>query len=104
MKVKKTFGAPAPIKVVIAAPASGDTATLVITLPDNPSNYRTLNLIPWLGRGIDAWVWACANQLRTFFGKRVGYALHPSWLLALGHEVFFRILGDDGHRSRAAEP
>ncbi|NIF85781.1 hypothetical protein F3J24_20075 [Comamonas sp. Tr-654] len=66
MKVKKTFGAPAPIKGAIAAPASGDAVNLLITLPENPSTIRTINLIPWLGRGIDAWVWACANQLRTF--------------------------------------
>ncbi|UBQ43815.1 hypothetical protein [Comamonas thiooxydans] len=96
MKVKKTFGAPAPIKVVIAAPASGDTATLVITLPDNPSNYRTLNLIPWLGRGIDAWVWACANQLRTFLASEsvTPYTLAGYW--RSGMRYFFEFLVTTG--------
>lgn len=66
MKSKKSFTAPAPIVVATAPSALDDGVSLVIAFPENPSTVRTIDLSPWLGKGIDPWVWACAGQLRAF--------------------------------------
>lgn len=93
MKVKKAFDAPAPIKVATAALAPGDAATLVITLQDNLSTYRTINLIPWLGQGIDAWVWACAGQLHTFMTSEAvtSYTLTGYWRSGIRNFFYFLV-------------
>ena len=75
MKKTKAFSAPAPV-VVTTEPATESLPDgqnpLVIPLPENSTNSRTLDLTPWLGQGIDAWVHACAAQLRVFLhGKSV---------------------------------
>ena len=71
MKTRKRFSAPAPVAVSTMAPASvAEADGLIIRLPENPSMVRNLDLTPWLGRGIDAWVWACAAQLRIFLAVK----------------------------------
>ena len=68
MKTKKSFAAPAPVVVGTTPPPElplDDGNPLIIALPENPSEWRTLDLTPWLNRGIDAWVYACAGQLRA---------------------------------------
>lgn len=70
MKNQKLFNAPAPVKVTTTAPESVDATSLVIDLPENPSTTRSLDLTPWLGKGMDAWVWACAGQLRAFLASK----------------------------------
>jgi hypothetical protein len=70
MKTKKPFSAPLPLVVATTAPATGEADSLVIELPENPSNVRTLDLTPWLGKGFDAWVWATAGQLRAFLASK----------------------------------
>lgn len=75
MKTKKPFAAPAPVVVATTPPPEppqGGGNPLIIPLPENPSHVRTLDLTPWLNQGIDAWVHACAGQLRAFLqGKSV---------------------------------
>lgn len=72
MKSRKPFGAPVPVVVAATPPASdpNDLSYLVIALPENPTGARSLDLIPWLGKGIDPWVWACAGQLRSFLASQ----------------------------------
>lgn len=75
MKTKKAFTAPEPVVVTTAPPIDplldGENP-LIILLPENPSTARTLDLSPWIDQGIDAWVYACAGQLRVFVqGKSV---------------------------------
>lgn len=67
MKKKKQFNAPDLIRISIAPEArlADAAASLVIELPENPSGHRRIDLSHWLGRGIDAWVWACTDQLRS---------------------------------------
>lgn len=75
MRTKKLFDAPPPVMVATTPPLEpvpDESNPLVIALPENPTNKRTLDLTPWLNRGIDAWVHACAAQLRAFLqGKSV---------------------------------
>lgn len=92
MRDKKAFNAPVPIEVVSSAPAQGDASTLLIALPENPTSQRTLNLMPWLGRNIDPWVWACAGQLRAFIASR---EIMPSTVVSCWHSgmrYFFEFL------------
>ncbi|MBP4052195.1 hypothetical protein J9978_22255 [Chromobacterium violaceum] len=72
MRARKSFAAPPPVKVATVPPQAplDDATSLVIPLPENPSGLRSLDLIPWLSRGIDAWVWVCAGQLRAFLASR----------------------------------
>lgn len=70
MKSKKNFTAPAPIVVATTPSALDDTASLVITLPENPTTVRELDFTPWLDKGIDPWVWSCAGQLRAFLESK----------------------------------
>ena len=69
MKTKKLFSAPAPVEVSTTAPTSVEADSLVIEIPENASSARTFDLTPWLGKGIDAWVWAGAGQLRAFLAS-----------------------------------
>lgn len=75
MKTPKAFIAPTPVVVTTAAstePLADCANPLIVPLPENPTGTRTLNLSPWLGQGIDAWVHACAGQLHAFIqGKNV---------------------------------
>ena len=70
MKTPKPFSAPAALVVATTAPASIDANSLVIELPENPKNCRALDLTAWLGKGFDAWVWACAGQFRAFLSSQ----------------------------------
>lgn len=72
MKTPKKFNANSPIKISIV-PDTGDanpSAGLLISLPENCSSRRTIDLNRWLGLGIDAWVWACANLLHALLASR----------------------------------
>lgn len=75
MRTRKPFDAPPPVVVASAPPEEppqdGDHP-LIISIPENPSRTRTIDLTPWLNHSIDAWVHACAGQLRAFLqGKSV---------------------------------
>lgn len=72
MRARKSFVAPPPVEVATVPLQTnlGDASSLVIPLPENPTGLRSLDLTPWLGRGINAWVWACAGQLRAFLASR----------------------------------
>lgn len=96
MKAKKTFQAPAPVQVAVAEPGSGDSVNLVIRLPENPSTQRTLDLRPWLGRGLDPWVWACAGQLHAFLESKevTTYTVAGYWSFGMRH--FFEFLVSTG--------
>lgn len=96
MKTKKPFDAPAPLVVATAAPATIDTDSLVIELPQNPSNVRSIDLAPWLGKGFDTWVWATAGQLRAFrASKAVTTATVVSYWKS-GMRYFFEYLEASG--------
>ncbi len=77
MRASKNFDAVPAVRVSTQPTTpqeaeSADVASLVISLPENSTTWRTLDLTEWLGRGIDDWVWACASQLRAFLaGKSV---------------------------------
>lgn len=95
MKTKKPFAAPPPVVVTTTPPpeATPDEGNpLIIPLPENPSCSRTLDLTPWLNQGIDAWVHACAGQLRAFLqGKSVApYTVVTYWRSGL--RSFFEYL------------
>lgn len=68
MRSKKSFVAPPPIQVTTRPKIQLliHASPLVISLPEHYKNYRRLDLTPWLGKGIDAWVYAVADQLRAF--------------------------------------
>lgn len=70
MKIKKSFSAAAPQVVTTTAPSPTDRRSLFIELPENPSSLRSLYLADWLGKGLDAWVWATAGQLRAFLDSK----------------------------------
>ena len=94
MKQKKHFIAH-PSLVVTTAPIKtlqGGGNPLLIVLPENPTNNRTMDLTPWLDRGIDGWVHACAGQLRAFLqGGSVGVTtITCYWYSGLRH--FFEYL------------
>lgn len=94
MKTRKSFVASPPVEVtaVPVQAALDDVAGLVITLPESLSSHRTLDLSPWLGQGIDAWVWACAGQLRAFLVSKevTPYTLASYWNSGLRY--FFKFL------------
>lgn len=68
MKSKKSFTAPKPLAVTTVPTElfGADSDALQIHLLENPSGTRYLNFSPWLGKGIDAWVHACAGQFQVF--------------------------------------
>lgn len=72
MRKQKQFTAPAPISIVLTPedrPADPDTSAF-IKLPHNSYGRRNIDLRRWLGKGIDAWVMACSDQLRAFIAGR----------------------------------
>src|ERR1035437_4401740 len=95
MKGKKRFAAAVP-EVATTPPVHDDAAFLVIPFPENPSGVRTINLTPWLGHGIDEWVWACAGQLRAFLagGKVTPSTIACYW--TTGFTRFFAFLVASG--------
>lgn len=96
MRAQKTFIAPPPI-VVSTTPAANETAeSLVISLPESPISRRTIDLTPWLGHGIDEWVWASAMQLRAFLagGKVQPSSVVAYWVAGFSH--FFNFLIQSG--------
>jgi hypothetical protein len=98
MKSKKAFNAPAPVAVATVPPALDGVASLVIDLPENPSTVRTIDLNPWLGKGIDPWVWACAGQLRAFLASK---AVTPNTVAGYwrsGLRYFFEFLVATGSK------
>lgn len=96
MRMKKPFAAPAPLGVVTVEEVLADAASLIITLPDNPTHLRNLDLRPWLGKGIDPWVWVCAGQLRAFLAsKEVSVATVCGYRNA-GLRYFFEFLEATG--------
>lgn len=74
MKTPKAFSAPAPV-VIATEPAAESLPDgqnpLIIPLPENSISLRTIDLTPWLGQGIDAWLHACAAQLRVFLQGKI---------------------------------
>jgi len=81
MKTRKPHEGVAPTKVS-TEPIPEDDGGAVIALPakDNASAHRTLDLTPYLGHGIDDWVWAGVTQLRTVLaGKTVTPATVASY-------------------------
>ena len=72
MRKRKQFNAPAPIGIVLTPEdKSADPATSAfIKLPHNSYGRRNIDLRRWLGKGIDAWVMACSDQLRAFIASQ----------------------------------
>ena len=96
MKTRKAFSAQAPVEVATTAPTPVEADNLVIELPENPTYACALDLTPWLGRGIDAWVWAAAGQLRAFLAsKEVATATVASYWQS-GLKYFFKFLEASG--------
>lgn len=106
MKTKKPFSAAVPLVVATTAPATIDTNSLVIELPENPSGFRSLNLTPWVGKGFDAWVWVTAGQLQAFLASKsvTTYTVVGYW--NVGMRNFFEYLEASGAKlePQALEP
>ena len=96
MKTQKPFSAPAPLVVATTAPATVDTDSLVIGLPENPSGQLTLDLTPWLGKGFDAWVWVTAGQLRAFLASKAVTTMTVVGYWKSGMRCFFEYLEASG--------
>lgn len=95
MRTKKTFAAPAPVVVATTPPfepLQDEGNPLVIALPENPSGQRTIDLTPWLNQGIDAWVYACAGQLRAFLNGKSVVVTTVSYYWSGGLRNFFNFL------------
>ena len=106
MKNQKRFSAPIPVEVTTTAPVLVDATSLVIELPENPSGFRALDLTSWLGKGIDAWVWACAGQLRVFLASKTVTTSTISSYWTAGMRFFFEYLEATGaaFEPQALEP
>ena len=109
MRTKKNFDAPAPIAIVTTPTAeSGPEAdnSLVIALPENSTGWRTIDLTPWLNQGIDAWVYACAGQLRTYLrGKNVApTTVAHYWTSGLRYFFEFLVVTQGPSEPAALEP
>lgn len=106
MKNQKLFSAPAPVEVTTTAPVSVDATSLVIDLPENPTGFRSIDLNPWLGKGINAWVWACAGQLRAFLASKAVTTTTVVGYWKIGMRYFFEYLEASGaaFEPRALEP
>jgi len=67
MKIRKPFEGDTPVQVATDPIAQEDGGAVVI-LPTkgNATSVRSLDLTPYLGHGIDDWVWAGVAQLRAF--------------------------------------
>lgn len=85
--------------MIASSPPAPDVVTsLVIKVPDNPSKIHTLDLQPWLGKGIDPWVSACASQLQAFL---VSKEIQPTTVIAYwrnGLSKFFLFLVFSGNK------
>lgn len=94
MKTRKSFAAPPPVHVATVPPQRplDETANLAISVPENHSRFRTLDLTPWLGQGIDAWVWACAGQLRACLTSKEVAASTVTGYWTIGLRRFFKFL------------
>ncbi|QIN67966.1 hypothetical protein SBC1_80130 (plasmid) [Caballeronia sp. SBC1] len=81
--------------VVSINPISVENGGATVSLPakDNATSQRTLDLSVYLGRGIDAWVWACTTQLRAFLagGGATPATVRGYWSLGLVHFFDFLI-------------
>ncbi len=96
MKQRKAFSASAPVQVTVTAPELIDAATLIIDLPENSYGARSIDLTPWLDKGIDAWVWAGAGQFRALLASN---AVTPSTIVSywnVGLRWFFEYLVTSG--------
>ncbi len=101
---KKSFAAPPPVVVSTAppeTPAPEGGNPLVITIPENPTGKLTLDLTPWLGRGIDVWVHACASQLHAFLQAKSVETNTVVNYWSAGMRWFFEFLTDT---RRPAQP
>lgn len=95
MKTKKPFAAPPPVMVATTPPpeqAQDGGNPLIIHLPKNSSMVRALDLTPWLNQGIDAWVHACAGQLRAFLQGKSAEASTVAGYWRTGLRYFFEYL------------
>lgn len=95
MRSKKNFDAPKPIVIVTTPTAESRPEAdnpLVISIPENTAGYRTIDLTPWLNQGIDAWLYACSGQLRTFLrGKNIAPTTVVNYWIS-GLRYFFKFL------------
>lgn len=105
MKTRKSFAVPPPVEVATVPPPVplDDASSLVIPLPENPSRVRTLDLTPWLGQGIDAWVWACGGQLRAFLASKEVTAGTVAGYWSSGLRYFFKFLTTVGDPADPAQ-
>lgn len=93
MKTSRKSHAAAPARVsVTPICVENGGATVMLPVRGNATSQRTLDLSAYLGRGIDAWVWACTTQLRAFLagGGATPATVRGYWLHGLVH--FFNFL------------
>ena len=79
--IKRSAPEPAP-----AMPRS--PIDLVIQLPANYANRRTVDLRKWLGKGFDDWLWASSVALRD----RLASGFSPATIVAMSGSGLFRFM------------
>ncbi|MCX4151523.1 MULTISPECIES: hypothetical protein [Paraburkholderia] len=95
MKTSRKSHAAAPLRVSIApVGVEQGGATVMLPAKGNATSQRTLDLSAYLGRGIDAWVWACTTQLRAFLagGGATPATVRGYWVHGLVHFFNFLIM------------
>ncbi|WP_439892977.1 hypothetical protein ACS7SF_23945 (plasmid) [Ralstonia sp. 25C] len=102
MRKRKQFNAPPPTAIVLTPEdrSADPVASALIRLPDNPYGYRNIDLRRWLGKGIDAWVTACADQLRAFIAGRELSPLTIFHYAAGGLRYLFEFIMESGEPIR----
>ena len=104
MRTTKAFNSAPPLRVSTQPSLHQDEQAnegqmgLVITLPENPTTNRTLDLTDWLDRGIDKWVWAVALHLRALLTSKEIEASTMTSLWYAGMRSFFEFIQAHGPR------
>ena len=77
-----------------ASTQTHDSEDALIELPPNPRGYCVVDLRPWLGRGLDGWVWPFATVIRALLR---GGNFSPATIVSFhanGIKNFMRFLVD----------
>lgn len=106
MKQKKVFSAPAPVRVTVTAPEIIDATSLIINFPKNATGLRSIDLRPWLDKGIDPWVWAGAGQLHALLASKTVTPVTVTgyWRAGLRHFLEYLVTSSSAVDPKDLEP
>lgn len=105
MRKKKQFSARAPIGVALIPEdrRTDPAARVLIKLPENLYGRRNIDLRRWLGKGIDAWVLACADQICVFIASGEFSPVTISHYATSGLRYLFEFILESGEPTRPQE-